>query len=216
MTGPQSIRIVIADDHDMVRGGLAVLLQTFDDMMLVGDAANGPDAIRLCDELLPDVLLMDLVMPGMSGVTAIDTIHKAHPDIQIVALTNFKEEDLVREALNAGAISYLLKNVRVDDLVDAIRSAYQGKGILAPEAVQVLVSAASRPPDIGFELTRREQEVLEVMVRGLNNRQIADFLMISRSTVKNHVSSILSKLGVSNRAEAVALALHHKLIKPSN
>jgi NarL family two-component system response regulator LiaR len=212
MTASTRIRVVIVDDHDIVRSGLAVLLDTFDDLELVGDASGGEDAIGMCRELRPDVLLMDLMMPGTNGVMAIDAIHRENPEIQIIALTNFKDEKLVHGALQAGAISYLLKNVSIDELADAIRAAYIGKATLAPEAVQALVSTATRPPDPGHDLTSREREVLTLIVSGMNNREIAEALTISRSTVKNHVSSILSKLGISNRAEAVVLALQYNLV----
>jgi NarL family two-component system response regulator LiaR len=152
------------------------------------------------------------MMPGVNGVQAIQTIHASCPEIQIIALTNFKEEKLVHAALQAGAISYLLKNVSIDELANAVRAAYGGRATLAPEAVQALVSTATRPPEPGHDLTNREIEVLALIVEGMNNREIAEDLTISRSTVKNHVSSILSKLGVSNRAEAVVIALQHDLV----
>jgi two-component system, NarL family, response regulator LiaR len=212
MASSNQIRVVIVDDHDIVRSGLAVLLDTFDDMQLVGDASGGEEAISLCEKLQPDVLLMDLMMPGINGVMAIEAIRKISPNSQIVALTNFKDEKLVHAALQAGAISYLLKNVSIDELADAIRAAYAGKATLAPEAVQALVSTATRPPEPGHDLTSREREVLSLIVDGLNNREIAEALTISRSTVKNHVSSILSKLGISNRAEAVVLAMQYNIV----
>jgi len=210
--GEYQIRVMVVDDHDIVRSGLTVLLETFDDMKLVGDAAGGEEAIQLCQRIRPDVLLMDLMMPGVNGVQAIDHIRRDCPDTQIIVLTNFKEEKLIHAALQAGAISYLLKDVTIDELANAVRAAYRGRATLAPEAVQVLVSTATRPPEPGHDLTEREQEVLGFVVNGMNNREIAEVLTISRSTVKNHVSSILSKLGVSNRSEAVVLALQHHLV----
>ncbi len=206
------IRVLIVDDHDIVRRGLSNMLDTFDDLELVGDVSSGEQAIQMCDTLKPDVVLMDLVMPRMNGVMATERIHAAHPDIRIVVLTTFQEEDLVQGALEAGAISYLLKNVSIDELASAIRNAYEGRATLAPEAAQILISAATRPPRLGHDLTEREREVLALIVEGLSNREIADHLTISHSTVKNHVSNILSKLNVANRAEAVATALQNKLV----
>ena len=207
------IRIMIVDDHEMVRSGLAVFLETCDDIKLVGEASSGEEALRLCAELQPDVLIMDLVMPTMNGIEATRAIRSRFPQIQIIALTSFKEEELVHSALQAGAISYLLKNVSIDELAGAIRNAYRGKSTLAPEATQILIEAVTRPAAPGHDLTERELEVLALMVRGFSNRKIADYLTISASTVKNHVSSILAKLAVSSRSEAVGLAVQHGLVE---
>jgi two-component system, NarL family, response regulator LiaR len=213
MVQANRIRVMIVDDHEMVRSGLAVFLEVSDEFEMVGEAANGAEAIRLCDALNPDVLLMDLKMPGIDGVTAVQRIREAHPDIQIIALTSFKEEELVRGALQAGAIGYLLKNVTIDELSNAVRNAYAGKSTLAPEATQVLIESVTRPPAPGHDLSAREHEVLALMVKGLSNPEIAVQLSISRSTVKNHISNILSKLQVTRRSEAIALALQHNLVK---
>lgn len=212
MSDSHVIRVMIVDDHDMVRSGLEVFLETCDDLTLVGDASNGSEAVRLCVELQPDVVLMDLIMPGMDGVAATRAIRQVCPNVQIIALTSFKDRELVHEALQAGAIGYLLKNISIDELADAVRAAYIGKSTLAPEATQALIEAATQPPTPGHDLTLREREVLTLMVEGLNNREIADRLTISRSTVKNHVSNILSKLGVTSRTEVVALAVQHNLV----
>jgi NarL family two-component system response regulator LiaR len=195
-----------------VRSGLGAFLLAFDDLTLVGEASSGEEAVRLCKQLRPDVVLMDLVMPGMDGAQATSVIRENCPEIQVIALTSFKEEELVQRAMRAGAIGYLLKNVTADELAQAIRSAKAGRPTLAPEAAQALIRATTRPPEPGSDLTAREREVLALMVEGLTNPEIADRLVVSRSTIKFHVSSILSKLGASSRTEAVALALQHDLI----
>ena len=213
MNETELIRVMVVDDHDMVRSGLEALLETCDDLVLVGEAADGYEAIRQCENLQPDVILMDLVMPRLDGVAATQSIRERHPQVQIIALTNYMDKKLVQDALEAGAISYLLKNVSIDELSEAIRAANAGKPTLAPEATQILIKAATQPPTPGHDITNREMEVLALMVEGLNNREIAEKLTISVSTVKNHVSSVLGKLGVSNRVEAVALAVEHNLIR---
>jgi NarL family two-component system response regulator LiaR len=207
------IRVMLVDDHAVVRSGLAAFLTAFDDLELVAEAGGGEEAVRLCDEAKPDVVLMDLVMPGMDGAAATKAIREKCPHIQVIALTSFKEKDLVESALKAGAIGYLLKNVSADELADAIRAAVAGRPTLAPEAAQALIQAARAPQAPGHDLTEREMEVLALMVEGLNNPDIAERLVVSRSTVKFHVSNVLSKLGVASRTEAVSLALKHKLVK---
>ena len=214
MIGPKRIRVIIVDDHAVVRGGLRLFLLAFEDLELVGEAGNGEEALRLCEQAQPDVVLMDLVMPGMNGVQATQLIREDYPQIQVIALTSFDEEDLVQRALEAGAISYLLKNVSASELAAAIRAAHAGRPTLAPEAAQALIES-TRPSRLGHDLTDREREVLAVMVEGMSNAEIAECLVISQSTAKFHVSSILSKLGVGSRAEAVALALQHHLVGQS-
>jgi NarL family two-component system response regulator LiaR len=214
MTDPAPIRVMLVDDHAVVRSGLSAFLLAYDDFELVGEASSGEQALRLCEQVKPDVVLMDLVMPGMDGAAATHAIREKCPSIQVIALTSFKEQELVQGALQAGAIGYLLKNVSADELASAIRSAYAGLPTLAPEAAQALIQATLNPTNrIGFDLTDREHEVLALMVEGLNNNQIAERLVISVSTAKFHVSSILSKLGASTRTEAVSLALQNKLVK---
>ncbi|MGB8212132.1 MAG: response regulator transcription factor [Anaerolineales bacterium] len=209
---PARIHVLIVDDHTMVRRGLATFLKVFDDMELVGEAASGQGAIQLCAQLQPDVVLMDMVMPDMDGAAATQLIRKQSPSIQVLALTSFKEEILVQSALHAGAIGYLLKDITADELAQAIRAAHAGRSTLSPEAAQALVNATSQPPKPGLNLTERELEVLSLMVDGLNNTQIAARLTVSPSTVKSHVSNILTKLGVASRTEAVSLALRNRLV----
>jgi two-component system, NarL family, response regulator LiaR len=212
MKSHSRIRVMLVDDHLMVRRGLATFLKVFDDLELAGEAANGLAAVQLCAQLHPDVVLMDMVMPDMDGATATHLIRQQDPAVQVLALTSFKEEKLVQNALQAGAIGYLLKDVSSDELAQAIRAAHAGRATLSPEAAQALVHAANQPPEPGHDLTERERAVLALLVEGLNNTQIAGRLVVSPSTIKSHVSNILSKLGVASRSEAVALAVRHKLV----
>lgn len=218
MSVPNPIRVIIVDDHTMVRRGLATILKVKADLELVGEAGNGREALQLCEQVRPDIVLMDLVMPEMGGAEATRLIRERCPDIQVIALTSFQERELVKEALQAGAIGYLLKNISAEDLTAAIQEAHAGRSTLAPEAIQALLQESPEPvrdqePAEDFGLTLREQEVLALMVEGLNNPDIADRLVVSRSTAKAHVSNILSKLGVSNRAEAITVALQRNLVQ---
>jgi two-component system, NarL family, response regulator LiaR len=211
------IRVLIVDDHAVVRSGLSAFLSVCDDLELVGEAAGGAEAIKACAERCPDVVLMDLVMPDVDGATATRAIREACPQIQVIALTSFREDDLVQGALQAGAIGYLLKNVSADELANAIRAAHAGRPTLSPEATQALIHATTHPAQpTGFQpgddLTDRERDILVLMVQGLSNPQIADRLVVSRSTVKFHVSNILMKLNAATRTEAVAMAIQRKLV----
>ncbi len=206
------IRVLIVDDHVMVRRGLATFLRAFSELALAGEAGSGEEAVRLSAELRPDVILMDMMLPGMNGPEAIRIIRQRQPEIQILALTSFKEGELIRDALEAGAIGYLLKDVSADELASAIRAAHGGRATLSPEATQSLVETASQPRSISFELTERERTVLNLMAEGLSNTQIAARLVVSPSTVKSHVSAILTKLGVASRTEAVTLAMRQHLV----
>jgi two-component system, NarL family, response regulator LiaR len=212
MTQGKPIRVIVVDDHAVVRSGLKAFLMVFDDLELVGEASSGQEAVQLVERVQPDVILMDLIMPDMDGAATTKVVRSRWPNVQVVALTSFREDELVKNALQAGAIGYLLKNVGADELADAIRSAHVGRPTLAPEAAQVLIQASRQPAQPRYDLTEREQEVLELLAQGMSNNEIADRLVVSRSTVKFHVSSILSKLGVSSRTEAVALALNSKLV----
>jgi NarL family two-component system response regulator LiaR len=206
------IRVVIVDDHPMVRRGLATFLKVYDDLELAGEAADGKEAVELCARLRPDVVLMDMAMPEMDGATATRLIRKQSPAVKVVMLTSFKDEILIQSALQAGAIGYLLKDVSADELAQAIRAAHAGHSTLSPEVAEVIVQAAGQPPKPGLDLTERERAVLALMIEGLNNTQIAGKLGVSPSTIKTHVSNVLSKLGVSSRTEAVTLALRQKLL----
>jgi two-component system, NarL family, response regulator LiaR len=212
MAEVKPIRVVIVDDHAVVRSGLKAFLMVFDDLELVGEASSGQEAVSLAERVQPDVMLMDLVMPDMNGAATTKAVRSRFPHIQVVALTSFREDELVTGALQAGAIGYLLKNVGADELADAIRSAHAGRPTLAPEAAHVLIQASRQPSQPNYDLTEREREVLALLTQGMSNNDIADRLVVSRSTVKFHVSSILSKLGVASRTEAVALALNNKLV----
>jgi NarL family two-component system response regulator LiaR len=210
----QPIRVMIVDDHDIVRRGLSMFLNGFDDLLLVGEAANGQDATRLCGEIQPHVILMDMMLPDTDGISLTRTIRAENPAVQVVMLTSSKDEESVQRALQAGAIGYMLKNVSVMDMVNTIRLAHVGKPTLAPEAAQALINLAVQPPraQINHNFTERERTILKLMVDGLTNQQIADQIFVSRATVKAYVSTILSKLGVQNRVEAVRLALQQSLV----
>jgi NarL family two-component system response regulator LiaR len=212
MSERDKIRVVITDDHEMIRKGIAAYLRVTHDIELVGEASDGYEALRLCDELKPDVILMDLVMPHLGGIDATKQIKDRFPATRVIALSSFQEREMVQEALKEGAISYLLKNVSGDDLVNAIRGAFSGRPTISPEITKEFIMS-SREPQVGDDLTEREREVLILMTEGMSNPEIAARLVISRSTARAHVSNILSKLGVSKRAEAVSLALRKKLVK---
>jgi NarL family two-component system response regulator LiaR len=203
---------MVVDDHAVVRSGLAAVMLAFDDLEMVGEAASGEEALTKCEQLNPDVVLMDLVMPGMDGATATKAILESCPQVRVIALTSFKERNLVEGALKAGAMSYLLKNVSAEDLASAIREAIAGHPSLSPEAAEALIQGIRNPESPSYHLTKREVEILTLMVQGLPNNGMAERLFVSRSTVKFHVSNILSKLGVNSRTEAVAHAIKHKLV----
>jgi NarL family two-component system response regulator LiaR len=213
MTEAGRIRLVIVDDHRVVRSGLSALLLAFDDLKLVGQAGDGEEAVRVCSEVMPDVVLMDLLMPGMDGIAATRAIRERRPETQVIALTSFGDQEHVREALKAGAIGYLLKDASDEELVTAIRNAAAGRATLASDAARALIQAATGPRPLGSDLTKREREVLALMVKGMSNEEIAGHLVIMASTVKYHVSNILSKLGATTRTEAVARALQHHLVE---
>lgn len=207
----QKTRIMLVDDHAVVRSGLSAFLSVNPDLELVGEAENGEQAVVRAGILKPEVILMDLMMPVMDGVAATRAIKKQHPEIQIIALTSFQEDELVQNALKAGAVGYLMKNVTARELAAAIRAAKDGKMTLSPEAAQALVRATQQAQETEA-LTEREREVLRLMVDGLNNAEIAERLVVSLSTVKYHISNILMKLGVDNRVAAVTTAIQKRLV----
>jgi NarL family two-component system response regulator LiaR len=209
---PQTpVRIVIVDDHAMLRRGLSAFLMSYPDLKLVGEAVNGKDAVALCARERPDVVLMDLMMPVMDGIAATYLIRQALPQTQVIALTSFSEARLIKDALEAGAISYLFKNISADDLANAIRAARNGISIYAPEVTDILARSLRQPRPMYETLTQREREVLSLVIKGLGNAEIADSLTVSLSTAKSHVSSVLAKLGVSSRIEAIVMVLEHNI-----
>jgi len=201
----EKIRVIIVDDHAMLRKGLAVFLMSYPDLKLVGEAVNGKEGVALCAEKLPDVVLMDLMMPVMDGITATRHIRDSFPSIQVIAITSFGEERLIKGVLDAGAISYLFKKASADDLANAIRAAHKGVSTYAAEVTDILLK--SQPVQSPETLTPREREVLELIVKGKGNYEIAEALTISLSTAKTHVSSVLTKLGVASRTEAIVKVL---------
>ena len=217
MENERPIRVLLVDDHEIVRRGLAVFLDGYDDMELVGQAENGEEAVALCRELEPDVVLMDLMMPKMDGPTAIREIREHAPNVKVVALTTFRDKELVHETLQAGAVGYLYKDASVDELADAIRRAYAGNTVvLSPHAAEALLDLIDKAGQAAepshTELSSREREVLALLVAGLTNRRIAGEIHVSESTAKQYVRGILSKLQVSSRTEAVSVAVQRNLL----
>ena len=213
MNQQNRIKVLIVDDHAVVRSGLTAVLMVNEEFELVGEAGNGEEAVRLCERLKPDVVIMDMMMPVMDGVKATGIIREKFPQTCVIALTSFRERELVEGALKAGAISYLLKNVTAEELVTAIKAAIAGQSKLSPEATQALIQSIKQPKEVDYQLTDREKEILVLMVEGLGNNEISKRLVVSPSTTKFHVSNILSKLGVTSRTEAVAMALKQHLVK---
>lgn len=213
----EHIRVVIVDDHQVIRMGIVCALLTVDDIEVVGEAADGEEALRVCDEVRPDVVIMDLKLPKIGGISAIRELGLRHPEIQVLALTSYPDDELVPQALQAGALSFLHKNVELDDLVEAIRATHRGESRISEEATKSLIrevthGALSQQAALLRSLTLREREVLESLAEGLSNRKIADRLVISVATVKYHVHQLFGKLGVTSRTELVALALQYQLV----
>jgi DNA-binding NarL/FixJ family response regulator len=208
------IKVLIVDDHEVVRRGLRGFLELQDDLEVVGEAEDGAIAVARADELAPDVILMDLLMPNLDGLGAIAAIHDAHPEIDIVAVTSFIEEEKVTAALEAGAAGYLLKDASADEVADAIRAAHAGEVHLDPQVAKVLAqrmrSRRDEPPV--ESLTAREVEVLQLVAKGAANKEIAAELSITERTARTHVSNILGKLGLASRTQAALWAVEHKML----
>ena len=212
MRTEKKIRIMIVDDHSVVRSGLGAFLMVVNDLELVAEASSGEDAVQKAAEFHPDVILMDLKMPGMGGVAAIRAIKHNHAKIKIIALTSYIDDGLVQGALQAGANGYLMKNVQTEELANAIRSAAVGRMALSPEASEALSESAEFPVIPAEDLTDRERDVLRLLIDGLSNNEIAERLIISPSTVKYHIGNIYNKLGVDSRVAAVSIAIQRQLI----
>ena len=206
------IKVMIVDDHMLVRDGINLLHSTFDDIQVISVVDSGEKALALCKQEQPDVILMDMVMPEQDGPESTGRILKNFPDIKVIALTSFVEEDLVVRAVQAGAIGYLLKNVSADKLAEAVRSATQGQSTMESMAMQILVEASQKPAQVGDNLTERERQVLALIAEGMTNKEIAQQLSLSHGTVRVYVSHVLAKLGVGNRTEAARLALENNLV----
>lgn len=209
------IAVLLVDDHRVVRQGLRDFLELQDDIDVVGEASTGEEGVKLARELLPDVVLQDLVLPGFDGVEATRQIKAASPSTKVIVLTSFADGDKVFPAIKAGAISYLLKDVQPEELARAIRAAQRNEAVLHPEVATKLMQEfnAPRPAENPVEqLTEREMDVLRLIARGKSNKEIADTLIISEKTVKTHVSNILSKLHLADRTQAAIYALRQRLV----
>lgn len=209
------INVLLVDDHQVVRQGLRDFLELQDDIDVVGEAGSGEEGVQLARELLPDVVLMDLVMPGIDGVEATRQVKEASPSTRVIVLTSFADDNKVFPAIKAGAISYLLKDVSPEDLAHAIRAAQRNEAVLHPDVAARLMQefSAPRPSEAQIDqLTEREMDVLRLIARGKSNKEIADKLVISEKTVKTHVSNILSKLHLADRTQAAIYALRQRLV----
>ncbi len=211
MSDPK-IKLMIVDDHTVVRNGIKYGLLAFNDITLVGEAESGEQAVALCAGLHPDVVLMDVKLDGMGGIAATQAIRRQYPHIQVIALTSFHDKEMIEAMTEAGAISYLLKNVSMQQLAQAIRAAHRRQPVYDPKVTQTLLEAADEPPPPAITLTDRQQETLRLLVDGLSNMEIARQLDVSPHTARYHVSAILAKLGATNRAEAVSIALKYGLV----
>jgi two-component system, NarL family, response regulator LiaR len=209
-----AIRVLLVDDHPVVRQGLRALLSTQDGIDVVGEAGDGEAAVAAADRLSPDVVLMDVVMPGMDGVEALRRIGERRPQTRVVMLTSYADERQAMEAVDAGASGFLLKDASPRDVASAIRAAHRGEAVLHPSVAAKLLAERRRPPAAHADLTARELEVLRLIARGLQNKQIATELHVSEKTVKTHVSAILRKLDVTDRTQAAMYAVRERLAEP--
>jgi NarL family two-component system response regulator LiaR len=212
MLDTQAIRVLFVDDHPLAQNGMRNFLDAFYDLELVGAANSGEEALELCAHAEPDVVLMDLLLPGMDGVEATRAIKQRYPHVQIIALTSYQDGELVERALRAGARSFLLKSISAFELAQAIRAAHAGRSVLAQEAAEALMQVIAQPDTASANLSEREQEVLHLLVQGYSNAQLAQHLAVSESTAKYHLRNIFSKLGVASRSEAIALAYQRRLV----
>ena len=212
MNESSPIRVLMVDDHELLRDGIRLSLLKYEDIELVGEAKNGEEALLQCRNLSPDVVLMDMQMPRLDGIECTKAIKVTNPDTQVLFLTSFVEKELVQGAIQVGAVGYLTKGASKIELADAIRAAAVGQTQLSPEATQALIQATKSPNNLGADLTKRQRDVLKLLITGLNNNEIGEKLFLSSSTVSYHVSEILSKLGAANRAEASALAVQNRLV----
>ncbi len=207
------ISVLIADDHPVVRHGLRLLLELQEDLDFVGEAADGAEAVALAERLLPDVVLMDLVMPELDGIEATRRIRAVSPSTQVIVLTSFAEDEKVFPAIKAGAAGYLLKEAQPQELLDAVRRVHRGEGLLHPSVAAKVMRELAERVEEEPALTERELEVLRLLARGLSNKLIAQELVISEKTVKTHVSTVLVKLHLSDRTQAALYAVRRKLVE---
>lgn len=206
------VRILIADDHQVVREGLTTTLKTCDDFEIVGQATNGEEAVQMASTLLPDVVIIDIQMPKLNGIDATAIITRRHPEVHVVVLSTFDEDEYIFKSIQAGAKGYVLKGDNLNALIDVVQAAANGKSLLPPHIATKLIERISNPPQ-SFTLTSRELEVLNLLAEGMRNRDIGAKLHITERTVKNHVAKIIAKMDVKSRTEAVSLAVKEKIIK---
>jgi NarL family two-component system response regulator LiaR len=217
--GSEKIKVLIVDDHKVVRQGLRTFLDLYDEIQVIGEAVDGREAVDFAARLKPDVILMDLVMPGLDGISATAQIKALGIESRVIALTSFAEDDKVFPAIQAGASSYLLKDISPEELVEAIQAVHSGEARLHPKIMRKLMDQVAQQPQVekqmeGPQLTEREVEVIRLVSRGMSNREIAQALVISEKTAKAHVSNILGKLGLADRTQMAVYAIKNRLVDP--